>query len=294
MTSYAYLSDSHPSAGGLSPTSTAHETLSTGEHHLTESPDLILLKNLYGGILISAGGTLSLLLATGFPALGDANPALPRLLQGLTFPLGLVVVYLVGAELFTGYPMWLSMTALTRQGRVSHYARAILGSLVGNFLGALFWAGVQSYLTETLTEEPWRSRIVQQVDEEITDVPWHVIFLRAVGCGLLVTVAMLLGSQNKDGISKALGLHVPFFISTAAKFPHTVEYMYLGCTGLLLGGTRMTGWMFVWKGLLPIVLGNTVGGALTGVYHWWVYIVRSDDQEQSSGQERNWLPVDRE
>jgi formate transporter len=121
--------------------------------------------------------------------------------------------------------MWLTMTTLHRKGKPSQYLVAILTSLIGNFAGALFWSAIQSYFTEALTEEPWRSGIIEQVDSDITDQQWHVIFLRAVGCGYLVTVAMFMGTQNQDGISKALGLFVPFFISTAAKFPHTVEYM---------------------------------------------------------------------
>ena len=189
--------------------------------------------------------------------------------------------------------MWLAMTALNRQGSAKQYLRAIVGSLTGNFLGALFWAAVQSYFTQTLTEEPWRSRIIEQVDEDITNQQWHVIFLRAIGCGYLVTVAMILGTQNRDGISKALGLHLPFFISVAAKFPHIVEYMYLGCTGMLLGA-RMSVWMFVWKCLLPIMLGNTVGGAFTGVCHWWIFIKRVDDKNGRGNRGGGWLPIDEE
>ena len=69
--------------------------------------------------------------------------------------------------------------------------------------------------------------------------------------------------------------------------------MYLGCTGLLLG-TRMTVGMFVWKCMIPVILGNTIGGAFTGAYHWWVYVKRGDDKHQENGQGRNWLPVDDE
>ena len=46
---------------------------------------------------------------------------------------------------------------------------------------------------------------------------------------------MFFGTQNQDGISKALGLHLPFFVSTTARFPHTVEYMYLTSIGMMLG-----------------------------------------------------------
>ncbi|KAI6808056.1 Formate/nitrite transporter [Hortaea werneckii] len=284
------MPDGHPASGGLTPEDAAHETLEIGMHHLCETVELAFLKNIYGGLLLSAGGLLALVLATGFPDF-DSSPGLSRLLQGTAFPVGLIVVYFLGAELFTGYPMWLAMTALDRKGFAFEYFRSTLVALAGNFVGAVWWAGMQSYFTETLTEEPWRSRIIEQVDSDITDNKWHVIFLRALGCGFLVTIAMLLGTQNRDGISKALGLHLPFVISTVAKFPHTVEYMYLGTTGMMLGA-RLTMGQFFWKCMLPIILGNSVGGAFTGAYNYWVFIRRADDKERTNN--RNWLSDDAE
>ncbi|RMY72585.1 hypothetical protein D0863_04406 [Hortaea werneckii] len=279
------MPDGHPASGGLTPEDAAIETLHIGLHHLCETVELAFLKNVYGGLLLSAGGLLALVLATGFPDF-DSSPGLSRLLQGTAFPVGLIVVYFLGAELFTGYPMWLAMTALDRKGFAFEYFRSTLVALAGNVVGAVWWAGIQSYFTETLTEEPWRSRIIEQVDSDITDNKWHVIFLRALGCGFLVTIAMLLGTQNRDGISKALGLHLPFVISTVAKFPHTVEYMYLGTTGMMLGA-RLTMGQFFWKCMLPIILGNSMGGAFTGAYNYWVFIRRADDKERTNN--RNWL-----
>ncbi|KAI6840014.1 Formate/nitrite transporter [Hortaea werneckii] len=284
------MPDGHPASGGLTPEDAAIETLEIGLHHLCETVELAFLKNVYGGLLLSAGGLLALVLATGFPDY-DSDPGISRLLQGTAFPVGLIVVYFLGAELFTGYPMWLAMTALDRKGFAFEYFRSTLVALAGNFVGAVWWAGMQSYFTETLTEEPWRSRIIEQVDSDITDNKWHVIFLRALGCGFLVTIAMLLGTQNRDGISKALGLHLPFVISTVAKFPHTVEYMYLGTTGMMLGA-RLTMGQFFWKCMLPIILGNSVGGAFTGAYNYWVFIKRADDKERTNN--RNWLSDDAE
>ncbi|KAI6867816.1 Formate/nitrite transporter [Hortaea werneckii] len=284
------MPDGHPSSGGLTPEDAAVETLRIGMHHLCETVELAFLKNVYGGLLLSAGGLLALVLATGFPDF-DSSPGLSRLLQGTAFPVGLIVVYFLGAELFTGYPMWLAMTALDRKGFAFEYFRSTLVALAGNLIGAIWFAGVQSYFTETLTEEPWRSRIIEQVDSDITDNKWHVIFLRALGCGFLVTIAMLLGTQNRDGISKALGLHLPFVISTVAKFPHTVEYMYLGTTGMMLGA-RLTMGQFFWKCMLPIILGNSMGGAFTGAYNYWVFIRRADDKERTNN--RNWLSDDAE
>ncbi|THW37530.1 Formate/nitrite transporter [Aureobasidium pullulans] len=264
------------STGALTPRKAAEKTLETGVHHLEEDLQLTFLKNVYGALLVSAGGLLSLTITTGSPGLSESNPGLPRILQGLTFPIGLVLVYLVGAELYTGYPMWFVMTALERKGKPLQYIRSAIASWTGNLLGSLLFAGLFTHLTDILSEEPFRSGTISMISEDIIESQWHIIFLRSILCGWLVTFSMMLGSQNQDGISKALALHLPFFISTAAKCPHTVEYMYLGSTAMFLG-SPMSVAMFIWKCLIPVTLGNTIGGGIfTGAYSWWVHLYCDD------------------
>lgn len=182
------------------------------------------------------------------------------------------------------------MTALERKGKPLQYLRASVASWTGNLAGALVFAAIFTRLTEVLGQEPFKSGTVDLVAESIVEQKWHVIFLRAVLCGWLVTFSMLLGSQNQDGVSKALALHLPFFIATAAKCPHTVEYMYLGSTAMFLGSPMSVG-MFVWKCLVPVTLGNTVGGAVfTGAYSWWVHLY-CKDEKAANGDGNAWGSV---
>lgn len=131
--------------------------------------------------------------------------------------------------------MWYSTTALQRRGQPLQYPHGLALSGLGNFVGALFFAFVFTYTTQAVSEEPYRSGIVGQVTSDIIDPAWHCIFLRALGCGFLVTLTLFLGTQSNDGVSKAMGLHLPFFISVTARFPHTVKYMSLASLGMMLG-----------------------------------------------------------
>lgn len=284
---------SDPKSGSLSPPSATREVYQTGLRHLHEAIPLTFIKSLYGGLLLSAGGLLSLSIAGGSPE-SDLPPGIIRLLQGLTFPVGLVIIYFVGAELYTGYPMWFAITALERRGNVWMYVSTMVASWVGDLVGALIFAYFFTYLTGSLDKEPFRSGVIELVTEDIVEPSWGVIFLRAIPCGFLVTMAMFLGTQNHDGISKALGLHLPFFLSVSARYPHTVEYMYLSAVGVLMGSPL--GWgAYFWKCLAPITLGNTLGGALlTGAYQWFVYMecekrgwsseAKDEDDENENGQ----------
>lgn len=274
---------SEPQSGSLKPKEAAEESYEVGLAHLQESFLLTFIKSIYGGLLMSAGGLLSLTIAGGAP---DLQPGMERLLQGMTFPVGLVIIYFVGAELYTGYPMWFTLTALERKGTPFLYISTAVASWVGDLVGALTFAYFFTYHTKSLSEEPFRSGIIELITTDIIDEDWHVIFLKAIPCGFLVTLAMFMGSQNHDGISKALGLYLPFFLSVAARFPHTVEYMYLSAVGILLG-TPLSWGAYFWKCLLPITLGNTIGGALlTGAYSWFVFI---EYERQKQGEIRGEL-----
>lgn len=258
--------------GALSPVEASHATLETGIQHLSEPIHLAFIKNVYGALLLSAGSLLAQVLGAGLAGIAEDYPSIQRLLHGIAFPVGLIFVYQVGAELFTGYPMWYSMTILARHGSPTQYLRSIPVVWLGNLCGALLFAYCFTFATGAVQKRPWHDGVIKQVNKDIIELAWHQIFLRAIGCGWLVTVAMFLGTQNQDGISKSLALHLPFFVSTASKFPHTVEYMYLASTGMMLGADLSIGGYF-WKCLLPITLGNTIGGAfLTGAYLYYVNI----------------------
>lgn len=280
-----------PSTGAYSPIDATRQTLHLGEHHVSESSLLCFIKNIYGAMLLAVGSLMSLVLSTGFPGAAADNPVLPHLLQGFTFPIGLILVYLTGAELYTGYPMWQTLTLLSHLTDPHHkripllnYPRTLAISWAGNLLGALAVSYFLAHLTGTLAEEPHHSGLLEQLQSQTVDPPFYALFLRALGCGWLVTTSMFLGTQQHDGVSKALALHLPFWVSTTVGWPHTVEVMFMGTAGMMEGAEMGVG-TFLGRGLIPVTLGNFVGGALTGLLLWWIFEVKGDDQKRDSGEE---------
>lgn len=85
--------------GLLSPPDAAVETYENGLDHLYAATHLSFVKNINGGILFSFAGLFSIIASAGLPGLEESNPGIPRLVQGATFALGIVIVYFVGAEL---------------------------------------------------------------------------------------------------------------------------------------------------------------------------------------------------
>lgn len=181
------------SSGALTPGAAVESIYSDALHHLDEPSQLAFLKNMIGGIQVGVAGLASLVIAGGCHGIEQNNPGMTHFIQGAIFSTGLILVYLTGAELFTGYPMWLAIAALQRKRRPIQYIRAVVNSLSGNLVGALLAASLFSYATEALSEDPWKSYVIKEVDSVITNSAWHVIFIKAIVCGYLVRSSWLTG-----------------------------------------------------------------------------------------------------
>jgi len=154
------------------------------------------------------------------------------------------------------------MRALERKGKSIQYLRATIVLWVGNLLGALIFAGCFTYFTDILAKEPFKSGTIQLVTKEIVDQKWHVIFLRTIPCGWLVTFSMMLGAQNHDGVSKALGLRLPFFCGDGRKYA-AFGQVYVSWSYGNDAGCADAGWYVLWE---------VFGSDHAGEYGWWCTI----------------------
>lgn len=132
----------------------------------------ILILAFLAGAYISMGGLFSIVIGYGFPSMAPA-PGLQRLLSGLVFPLGLMLVVFAGAELFTGNNAVLVPGAL---GRRYGWRKVLLNWMlvyVGNFVGSLFFACFLVKLPGMLSAEAWRSAAVGVAEAKGLDAVAH-------------------------------------------------------------------------------------------------------------------------
>lgn len=175
------------SSGALTPRAAVEAIYHDALHHLDEPVFLSFVKNIAGGLQIGLAGLAALYISGGCPSIKEANPGIVHWIEGSIFSVGLILVYFTGSELYTGYPMWMAIAALKRSRRPMAYFTAFFTSLLGNFVGAVGTAALFGYAGQVLTEEPFRSFVTERVDEAITDSQWHLIFLKAIPCGYLVS-----------------------------------------------------------------------------------------------------------
>ncbi len=242
----------------------------------------VVLLGLLAGVYIGFGAALATLVA--LDAGQYVGLGLSKLLAGLMFCIGLILVVLAGAELFTGNSLMLASTLNREYG-----LRRLLGRwgivYFANFAGAvalvliMFGAGVWK-MGDGAYGRTALGIAIGKVNLDFTEA-----FLRGVGCNWLVCLAVWMALAARDVAGKILAILFPITAFVALGLEHCVANMYFIPMGLLLKGSAvaaavdpaaldsLTWARFAYVNLLPVTLGNIVGGALfVGALYWWVYM----------------------
>jgi formate/nitrite transporter len=211
--------------------------------------------------------------AGGFVGLGAlystvmlSDPTLPfaasRLLAGLAFSLGLILVVIAGAELFTGSNQLVMAWA---DRRISS------GELLRNRSCPLATAGGATglalivYLSHhgDLNHGAVAAQYLK-IAAAKTAVPFWEAFFKGVLCNLLVCLGVWLAMAGRSVTDKVLAIVFPISAFVAAGFEHCVANMYFIPLGILLSGeaASATAWLGLLNNLVPVTLGNIVGGSV--------------------------------
>lgn len=221
---------------------------------------------LLAGVFIAFGSMYFTLVMTGTPL--GFGPA--RVLGGLAFSLGLVLVVVAGAELFTGNNLIVMAWA---EGRVStmsllrNWAIVYVANFVGAVLSALvvYWAGT----LDLAAGEVGQTAI--NIAEAKAALGWGSAFLRGVLANALVCLAVWLCLAAHTVSGKMLVIMFPVSAFVALGFEHSVANMYLIPLGMLAGAAVELG--DLGRNLAAVTLGNIVGGSgLLALVYWLVYL----------------------
>ncbi len=241
---------------------------SAAENKLGMPPGKLVVAGILAGIYIAMGGTLSLIIGYGFPEITSANPAMQRLLSGMMFPLGLILVVFAGAELFTGNNAVLIPGLMNRRYGIGTVLRNWTVVYLCNFIGALFFAYVMVYQAGLLSEI-WCGAIVSMAEFKVS-MPWINVFLKGVGANWFVCLAVWLGFASQSAAGKIIGLWFPVMCFVALGYEHSIANMFFIPLGMLCGAEVSIA-DFVIDNLIPATLGNIVGGALfVGCAYWYL------------------------
>lgn len=299
------MTDQQPGVDAYTPAEMARrvETAGVTKGRL-DTPALFMLAVL-AGAFIALGANFSTIVFTD----NGVAYGLSRLLGGLAFSLGLMLVIVGGAELFTGNSLIVMAWA---SGKVStgSLVRNWLLVYVGNLVGALGTA-VGVYLSQQWTFDGYRvgAMALQIAHAKVGYAFLPALFL-GIFCNGLVCLAVWLCFSARTTADKILAIVPPITAFVAAGFEHSVANMYFIPLGVWLRNephvlaiagnslphlSDLTWWGFLAKNLLPVTLGNMVGGGVlvAGVY-WLVYLRGTPDNRFARGWDRLQAPWVRE
>lgn len=251
----------------------------------------LLVLAVLAGAFIALGAIFSTTVTAG---IGDKLPyGVTRLLAGLTFSLGLILVVVGGAELFTGNILIVIAWA-GRQVSTRNLLRNWTIVYAGNFAGSVLTAGLSFLSGQYLNG----AGAVGAGALAVANGKVHLGFLQAVVlgilCNALVCLAVWLTYSARSTADRILAVIFPVTAFVAAGYEHSIANMYYIPVGLLIKSfapgsfwtaigkstadyAGLTWGSFFANNLLPVTIGNVIGGAaLVGATYWLVYLRKKE------------------
>jgi len=242
----------------------------------------LLVLAVLAGAFIALGAAFYTVTVTG----STLPFGLTRLIGGLAFCLGLILVVVAGAELFTGNVLivmaWASRIVSTRR-LIRSWTAAYVGNLIGAMATAVvvYWSGAWSLADAKVGGTALTIAVAK------AELPFVRAFLLGVLCNALVCLAVWLCFSARSTTDRILSVLFPITAFVAMGFEHSIANMYFLGLGLLLRAEPAAlaaaalpaerlaalSWHGFVANLVPVTLGNLVGGGLlVATTYWFAYL----------------------
>ncbi len=268
----------------LTPCEVAQKLVDIGKDKSKLSFSKLFLSGILAGLYIGFGSHLYTVVThdvSRYFGLG-----LSKFIGGSVFSVGLVLVVLGGAELFTGNSL-MSISLFKRKIALSGLFRNWSIVFSANFVGSIFLVILVYFGGLYKMGDYGVGTYALNIAVTKVNLGFLEAFLRGVACNILVVLAVWLAISGKDLVSKIAGIYFPIMAFVASGFEHSVANMYfiplglflkgnagvLAASGLGGGASSLTWSTFLVNNLVPVTLGNIVGGAIfIGGIYYFVYL----------------------
>lgn len=270
----------------FSPAEMAAEAEHALAHKALNNPSRAFMLALSGGGYIALGFVFFLTSQVG--TVDVVGYGLSRVVGGLAFSVGLALVVLTGAELFTSTSMTLVARAsglITWRRLILHWSTVYLGNAVGalTILG-LVWFGGSWKQAGGMWGKVALDTTLTKLDHNFFEA-----FVLGIACNLLVCLAVWVAFAGRTITDKVLAVTGPIALFVAAGFEHSIANMFMIPFGILIKDfagadywvqiaadastyASLTWGNFLVGNLLPVTLGNIIGGGfMIGVYYWLIF-----------------------
>jgi formate/nitrite transporter len=229
------------------------------------APDKIFALGMLSGAHIGFGAYLMLSVGLACPGIAAANPGLQKMIVGaFGLPFGLMMTLVTGAELFTGNTALVTTALLEGKASLGELIKSWSVSYTGNFVGSLALAALVAAGGTLVGGGASVGAAVAK-----TSLPFKTALVRGILCNWLVCMAVWMASMAKDLPGKIVAIWFPISAFVAMGLEHSVANMFIIPLGIM-SGAAVTWKDFLLKNLLPVTLGNIIGGAVlvAGVFSY--------------------------
>jgi len=226
----------------------------------------IAVLGVVSGVHIGLGAFLALSVGGSIPTVAAATPGIHRAIMGMFgLPLGLFLTLVAGGELFTGNTLMVTAAVLEGKATWKDLTKNWTLSYLGNFVGAVFvaWLATQTNTLKASIDGHLAMAVAR------CSQPFVQAFIRGIMGNYLVCMAVLMGTNASDIASKAVAVVLPISAFVAMGLDHCIANMFFISFGMMNGADVSVG-QFLSGNLLPVTLGNVLGGAVAvaGTYQF--------------------------
>ncbi|WP_418566499.1 formate/nitrite transporter family protein [Peptacetobacter sp.] len=244
----------------------------------------LILLGIAAGFFIGIGAEASSLAMHGI-----SNVGLARTVAGAVFPMGLMLIVLLGGELFTGNCL-ISMAVYDKKAKLKGMIRNLTIVYISNFIGAALMAWMINNCGQLNFSDGGAGAFTIKVALGKVGIDPMQAIVSGILCNVLVCLAIFMAATAKDVAGKCIAIFFPIFVFVISGFEHCVANMYYIPAGIfaahnplyvakateLYGITaeQLSGLNFgtMFSNLVPVTIGNVIGGMVfVGLLYWYLY-----------------------
>ncbi len=254
----------------LTPKEVAQATIKSGVSKANLKFSHTLILGIFAGMFISLGAYGDIVI---MQTLKNIDVGIMKFFGALVFPIGLMLVVMCGAELFTGNNL-MTLALLDKKITLKQLFRNWSIVYVGNFIGSIFL--VLILLKANLFSESAATLSINIAKAKMS-LSFEVLFLRAILCNIIVVLAVWMATAAQDIVSKIFACWFPIMLFVLSGYEHSIANMFFIPMGKLLG--LSVSWIdMVTLNLIPVTLGNIVGGGLIVPVAYYICYVKTDKE----------------
>ena len=249
----------------LAPNEIAEATVGVGKYKTSKKNSIVFVSAMLAGLFIGLGYT-GYLIVSGIMA----DAAVGKVVGALLFPVGLLLVLIAGADLFTGNTL-VTMAWYKKEIKLGDVAKNLSIVWLGNLVGALFLV-VLVYYSNTFTGSIAEG--VMHLAEKKVHLNMVELLTRSTLCNILVAITVYMSYAAKDVTGKVIISYIPIWLFVITGFEHCVANMFVLPMGYLLGADLTIGQIMA--NIIPVTIGNIIGGMLVTAAYYFLFLKDKD------------------